>query len=614
MMKPLMKKTLIAASVAMALAACQNLEQEPKGEKQANKSDKETELVELNIAQEEKRQLIELQQKQRQIAKKPVTTTGSRIMADSIDYNHTSPLVMPVPPVAENRENYKHFDDNGVFVVSENPVSTFSIDVDTASYTNVRRILNEGVLPPKDAVRLEEFINYFDYDFAGSKNLEKPFSVNTSVMAAPWNQDAHLVQIGIKGYEPEEKPLPASNLVFLVDVSGSMQSPKKLGLVKRSLKLLIKQLSAKDKVSLVVYAGASGVVLDPTSGDNKIAIEQAIDRLTAGGSTNGAAGIELAYQMAKQGFIKEGINRVILATDGDFNVGVTNHEQLMELIESKRKSNIFFSSLGFGRGNYNDHLMEQLANKGNGNAAYIDSLQEAKKVLVDERAGTLMTIAKDVKIQVEFNPQVVSEYRLLGYENRLLNREDFNNDKVDAGEIGAGHTITALYEVVLNDSKAKRVDPLRYSQERQAAVEQQAASGQRLANEAAMVKLRYKMPDGESSRLIQQPLYRTAFDKPQSDKNIQFAASAAGFAQLLRGGKFVGDWNWQDAITYARQAKGKDHHGYRAEMIRLMEMAQLLSDEVSDQVSDEKVDRGKVSTNASTVQNKVLVSMQKRQR
>ncbi|NVJ68456.1 MAG: VWA domain-containing protein [Gammaproteobacteria bacterium] len=578
-MKPIMKKSLIAVSVALAISACQNLEQDKK---QANKTDESKELVELQVVEEKEQRQVSVQRKERRVPKKPaneppaqsVVVTGSRIMADAY---YTSPNSSPMPrihPVEVDRENYNHYQDNGIKLVKEVPVSTFSIDVDTASYTNVRRMLNEGYLPPKDAVRLEEFVNYFDYEFAASDDLDTPFAVNTSVMQAPWNHEAHLVQIGIKGYEPEKKALPPSNLVFLVDVSGSMQSPDKLGLVKKSLKLLTKQLTKQDKVSLVVYAGASGVVLEPTTGDNKLAIEQALDQLTAGGSTNGASGIKLAYQMAQKGFIKDGINRVILATDGDFNVGMTNHNDLIQLIEQKRKTNIFFSSLGFGTGNYNDHLMEQLANKGNGNAAYIDSLHEAKKVLVDERAGTLLTIAKDVKIQVEFNPSVVSEYRLLGYENRLLNREDFNNDKVDAGEIGAGHTVTALYEVVLKGSKGKRVDPLRYQEE--SAKEETAT--RRVASEAAMVKLRYKAPNANSSQLIQTPIYANQFSQKSTDENIRFAASSAAFAQLLRGNQNLGDWSWTQAIENARAAKGKDPQGYRAEMIKLMEMAQLLAE------------------------------------
>ncbi len=617
-MQPVIKKTVIAISIALAISACQNLEQESKKDQAAKQQDNAgktvkdmqpslEELIDEMRRQEQvqigknKKLESEIQSQEkilRPVSEPPqqanlVTVTGSRI--HNVDYEAKS-MAITVQGFEQNRENYNKLEDNAVKLVDESPVSTFSIDVDTASYTNVRRMLNDGYLPPKEAVRLEEFVNYFDYKFPAANNLEQPFSISTSSMQAPWNQDAQLVQIGIKGYEPQEQSLPPSNLVFLIDVSGSMRSPDKLGLVKQSLKLLTKQLTPKDKVSLVVYAGASGVILEPTNGNNRLEIEQALDRLQAGGSTNGASGIELAYQMAKKGFIEEGINRVILATDGDFNVGMTNHDDLIELIEQKRKSNIFFSSLGFGTGNYNDHLMEQLANKGNGNAAYIDSLHEAKKVLVDERAGTLMTIAKDVKIQVEFNPAVVSEYRLLGYENRMLNREDFNNDKVDAGEIGAGHTVTALYEIVLTNSKVKRVDPLRYQNNNQDRIEKIGMNNRR-ALEAAMVKIRYKLPEANKSQLINKPIYANAFNQNSPDENIQFAASSAGFAQLLKGNKYLGDWNWQDAIDTARIAKGDDKQGYRAEMIKLMEMAKLLSDtsEIGAEInSDDSSDTSKL--------------------
>ncbi len=617
----MMKKTLITLAVTTALTACQNLEQDEQLERKEAKQEKE--LVELVIVEEKPVARIE-----RRAPLKPVpnhmsprnsgeeTESGTNIedlldevrkqgnvqsqvnkkreanfTANGMHYQSRA-VDMHLLPENLSGENYHQFEDNPISLVTEKPVSTFSIDVDTASYANVRRMLNDGYLPPKDSVRLEEFVNYFDYDYLMTSDSETPFSVNTQTMVAPWNKDAHLIQVGIKGYEPIQEKMADSNLVFLVDVSGSMQNPKKLGLVKKSLKLLTKQLSESDKVSLVVYAGASGVVLEPTSGKEKMKIEQAIDQLQAGGSTNGGAGIELAYRMAEQAFIEDGINRVILATDGDFNVGLTNHNALIDLIESKRKTNIFFSSLGFGSGNYNDHLMEQLANKGNGNAAYIDSLLEAKKVLVDERAGTLLTIAKDVKIQVEFNPQIVSEYRLLGYENRILKREDFNNDKVDAGEIGAGHTVTALYEVVLKNSKGKRVDPLRYQTE----TAEVDISNRRLALEAAMVKLRYKLPDGDSSRLIERPLYASELGNSKANRDIKFAASVAAFGQLLRGSDYLGDWNWQKAIEYSRKERGDDPSGYRAEMIKLMEMAQLLSgDSTSDTNNKVSMNIGKSS-------------------
>ena len=461
-----------------------------------------------------------------------------------------------------------------MFSTLEQPVSTFSIDVDTGSYSNVRRMLNDGYFPPNDAVRLEEFVNYFNYDYPAPDSKEMPFSVSTEVMMAPWNKDAKLVQIGIKGYEEISAELPPSNLVFLVDVSGSMQSADKLGLVKKALKLLAKGSREQDTISLVVYAGASGVVLEPTAANDRVKIEQALDSLTAGGSTNGGAGIELAYKMAEKAFIKDGINRVILATDGDFNVGTVNREQLIDMIERKRKTGISFSALGFGSGNYNEHLMEQLADKGNGNYGYIDNLREAKKLLVDQRAGTLMTIAKDVKIQVEFNPAVVAEYRLLGYQNRMLEREDFNNDKVDAGEIGAGHTVTALYEIVLEDSDGKRLEPLRYGETQ----DKEEKLGKKL-DEAAMISLRYKLPDEEKSTLYRDYLTSEQVNDAKGGENIRFAASVAGFAELLRGGQFLGQWGWDDAKKLAQQAKGGDSEGYRGEMIQLVGMAQLLDEQ-----------------------------------
>ncbi|MBT8443868.1 MAG: VWA domain-containing protein, partial [Gammaproteobacteria bacterium] len=354
-----------------------------------------------------------------------------------------------------DRENYDHFDENPVKLVSDHPVSTFSIDVDTGSYSNVRRFLNGGTLPPEDAVRVEELINYFSYDYPVPDSLDQPFSVSTDVAAAPWNADKLLLQIGIKGYELSTAERKSANLVFLVDVSGSMNSQDKLPLLKNALKMLTRQLSAEDRVSMVVYAGASGIVLEPTAGDEHARISRALDQLTAGGRTNGASGIRMAYDMAEEGFIEGGINRVVLATDGDFNVGTVDFDALIDIVERERKVGTSLTTLGFGSGNYNDHLMEQLADAGNGNHAYIDTLNEARKVLVDQLGSTLQTIAKDVKIQVEFNPAVVAEYRLIGYENRVLRREDFNNDKIDAGEIGAGHTVTAIYELALVDSSSR---------------------------------------------------------------------------------------------------------------------------------------------------------------
>ena len=486
--------------------------------------------------------------------------------------NVSSQIRYPSEPL--DRENYAHFDDNPVLRVAEKPVSTFSIDVDTGSYTNTRRILQEGRLPARDVVRVEEFINYFNYDYPVPENSSAPFNVVTEVGPTPWNSDTHLLHIGIKGYELPAASLPPANLVFLVDVSGSMQSANKLPLLKKSLQLLTQKLRAEDKISLVVYAGASGVVLEPTVGSDKATILSALESLSAGGSTNGAAGIRLAYLKAQQAFIANGINRVILATDGDFNVGTTNFEALKNLVEEKRKTGIFLTTLGFGSGNYNDKLMEQLADVGNGNYAYIDTLMEAQKVLVNEIGSTLNTIAKDVKIQIEFNPAVVAEYRLIGYENRALRREDFNNDKVDAGEIGAGHTVTAIYEISLTDKSGHLIDPLRY--QTNASDKKSMAS---VSSELAFLRLRYKKPDSDTSTLTEIPVLKrqiiTAIQNTSG--RFQFAASVAGFGQLLRGGRFTRHYSYPEVVSMAVNAKGVDRYGYRSEFVRLVELASTLS-------------------------------------
>ena len=490
----------------------------------------------------------------------------------------------PAEPL--NRENYNHFDDNQIKLVAQAPVSTFSIDVDTGAYSNVRRMVNAGNLPREDAVRVEEMINYFAYDYPLPENTQTPFSVTTEVAVTPWNPDTRLMHIGIKAYDMAEKELPASNLVFLVDVSGSMNSPNKLGLLKSALKLLSKQMRDEDKISIVVYAGASGVVLQPVAGKQTAKIAQALDDLSAGGSTNGGAGIRSAYQLAEQEFIKGGINRVILATDGDFNVGTVNFEALKDLVEEKRKTGISLTTLGFGSGNYNDHLMEQLADAGNGNYSYIDTLNEAQKVLVDEMSSTLNTIAKDVKIQVEFNPAVVAEYRLIGYENRALNREDFNNDKVDAGEIGAGHTVTALYEVTLANSKHKSIDPLRYANQTSDDTESnntkstdRVRSGATHLNELAHLRLRYKEPTGINSKLIEQVIKTDTIETrlANTSDRYRFSASVAGFGQLLRGGRYTESYTYDDVLKLAREARGKDVFGYRGEFISLVNLTSSLS-------------------------------------
>ena len=472
-----------------------------------------------------------------------------------------------------NTENYNRIEDNPFHRVGNDPLSTFSIDVDTASYSNVRRFITQGELPPKDAVRIEELINYFTYNYPQPKG-DRPFSVTTEVAAAPWNPQHKLVQVGLQGKRLESKTLPPSNLVFLIDVSGSMDDPDKLPLVQQSLKLLVNQLRPEDRVSLVVYAGNAGLVLPATPGSQKSTILAAIDRLKAGGSTAGGQGIELAYKIAKESFLKSGNNRVILATDGDFNVGVSSDGDLTRLIEQKREQGIFLTVLGFGTGNYKDGKMEQLADKGNGNYAYIDTLLEAKKVLVNDLRGTLFTIAKDVKIQVEFNPAKVQAYRLIGYENRLLQNQDFNDDKKDAGDIGAGHSVTALYEIIptgtKSDVKLPEIDPLRYQRSGETASD---AAG----NELMQVKLRYKSPQDSTSQLITQTIQDDDLRTDQiPSTNLRFAAAVATFGMVLRDSEYKGDASYDLVMKLASQGKGEDQEGYRGEFIRLVEQSRGL--------------------------------------
>jgi len=477
-------------------------------------------------------------------------------------------LRAPSEPV--DRERYADFNDNPLKRVAEHPVSTFSIDVDTGSYTNLRRFLNQGRLPPKDAVRVEEMIKYFGYDYPRPENRKVPFTVNTEIAPTPWNSKTHLLHVGIQGYEVPREELPPANLVFLIDVSGSMSSPNKLELLKSGLRLLVRQLRPEDRLSIVVYAGASGVVLEPVAGNESGKIFAALDALRAGGRTNGAAGIRLAYAMAEQGYISGGINRILLATDGDFNVGTVNFDALKDLVEQKRKTGVSLTTLGFGAGNYNDHLMEQLADAGNGNYAYIDSLKEAQRVLVQQMSGTLNTIAKDVKIQVQFNPNVVAEYRLIGYENRALRREDFNNDQVDAGEIGAGHTVTALYEVALKGSGGERIEPLRYVET--------PSTDSKLGNELAFLRLRYKAPDGDKSKLIELPLLAqdASSDLTRTSESFRFSAAVAGFGQLLRGGKYTENFGYDSVLDLARASRGTDPFGHKSEFLGLVELANAL--------------------------------------
>ncbi|WP_363796520.1 VWA domain-containing protein [Lysobacter firmicutimachus] len=475
----------------------------------------------------------------------------------------------PPPPVyaqPANTEKYAAREDNPVLRASEQPLSTFSIDVDTGSYANVRRMLNAGTRPPADAVRAEEFINYFDYRHPAPASLAMPFKVSTELAPAPWNAQRQLLMIGIKGFEVPKRTLPPANLVFLIDTSGSMESPDKLPLLKNAFSMLARQLRPQDRVSIVVYAGSAGLVLPPTPGDRQDEILAALDRLQAGGSTNGGDGIRLAYAMARQAYVKNGVNRVILATDGDFNVGTVDNNALETLVADQRKSGIALTTLGFGQGNYNDALAEKLADVGDGNHAYIDTAQEARKVLVEQMGSTLLTIARDVKIQIEFNPAQVAEYRLIGYENRLLKREDFANDKVDAGDIGAGHQVTALYEITPVGSQATRLPALRY-----AASAPAAAGGE---DEIALLKLRYKRPGEDRSQLIETPVRKTGLRAVASD-SMRFAASVAAFADALRGGKQIDGWGWEQIAATARSVRLDDRWGLRAEFLGLVERARV---------------------------------------
>jgi Ca-activated chloride channel family protein len=471
----------------------------------------------------------------------------------------------------QGRDKFKDITINPLKLAKDEPVSTFSIDVDTASYSFVRSSLNQNVLPQKNAVRVEELINYFPYDYSAPTNKDEPFKTTVSLFPTPWNKDTKLVHIGIKGYEIDAKAKPRANLVFLIDTSGSMNEPNKLPLVQNSLKMLLDTLNEDDSVAIVTYAGNAGVALPPTKVKDKSKISTVIDNLGAQGSTAGAEGIRQAYQLAEQNLNAKGINRVILATDGDFNVGITDTNELKSFIEHKRKTGVTLSVLGFGSGNYNDELMQTLAQNGNGNAAYIDTLNEARKALVEEAGSTLFTIAKDVKIQIEFNPAQVAEYRLIGYETRLLNKEDFNNDKVDAGDIGSGHTVTALYEITPVASKAQLVDELRYPKPSTT----KTAETDSKSNEIGFIKIRYKLPDGDTSKLITTPVtteqaYKSVDETPVESR---FATAVAAFGQLLRNDPYLKDFNYDKVMSLAEGAKGMDKFGYRAEFINLVRLA-----------------------------------------
>ncbi|HOO77491.1 MAG TPA: VWA domain-containing protein [bacterium] len=470
-----------------------------------------------------------------------------------------------------NTEEYGRIEDTGFHTAVADPLSTFSIDVDTASYSNTRRFIGDSQLPPPDAVRIEEFINYFTYDYPAPEGTD-PFSVTTELSGCPWNRGHLLALIGIQGKKVETADLPDSNLVFLLDVSGSMDEPDKLPLLKKAFRLLVDQLGPRDRVAIVVYAGAAGTVLPSTAGDKKERILDAIDQLDAGGSTAGGEGIKLAYRTARDNFIEGGNNRVILATDGDFNVGVSSDGELVRLIEDERRGGIFLTVLGFGTGNLKDSKMEALADKGNGNYAYIDGVLEAKKVLVNQLGGTLLTIAKDVKIQVEFNPALVKGYRLIGYVNRKLDNEDFADDRKDAGELGAGHSVTALYEIIPAGSEETVPDAGGLKYQNVGISPAGLESGEWMT-----VKLRYKEPQGEESILITRTVEGTPEPLEASSENFRFAAAVAEFGLLLRGSEYKGDASYPQVLELARGAKGTDAEGYRSEFIRLAETAEILS-------------------------------------
>ncbi|WP_299597807.1 VWA domain-containing protein [uncultured Microbulbifer sp.] len=539
------KPILVASTLVLALAACTSTDTDDS----ANQS-----VVVASGSVEE------------------VMVTSTRMRhAKSADYVVQQSPVPAIAP-APQEEKYQKLEPRQVKLVREEPVSTFALDVDTGGYSNVRRFLTAGQLPPKDAVRLEELINYFNYDFAGSDTTpasDDDFAVHFDLSRAPWDTGRALFSIGVKARELPMEEVPPVNLVFLIDTSGSMAQQNKLPLLQQAYRLLVKQLRAEDSVSIVTYAGSAGLVLEPTSGDQKTKILQAIDRLQSGGSTNGAGGIELAYSVAQQALKKNGVNRILLATDGDFNVGISDVDLLKQRIERGRKSGVQFSALGFGMGNYREEMVEQLTNVGDGSYAYIDTIFEANRVLVEQLSGTLFTVAKDAKVQVEFNPARVTEYRLLGYENRRLNREDFNNDAKDSGDIGAGHSVVALYELTLAGD-TPQVDPLRYG------AENESSTSILKSNELATVKVRYKKPGEVDSTLKQWNLAPQLKPLQETQKDLQFATAVAGFGLLLRS-EPLSEFDYDDVAALAQLARGQDLSGDRAEFLRLVKTAGALA-------------------------------------
>ncbi len=536
---------VIAMTVALVNCTSGPSEQELAAERQASKAAEKAEQMKVK--------------RERHVAAEMVRTLA---VADS----RMAPIPAPVQP--QYQDDFEQFDANPVKQVKDEPVSTFSADVDTTSYSFVRKQLNRGYLPEKSAVRLEEMVNYFDYNYPFPTSANRPFLPTVVVHDSPWAEHRKLVHIGIQGYELEQSEQPDSNLVFLLDVSGSMNAPDKLPLVKQSIKLLLKTLKPTDTIAIVVYAGAAGTVLEPTKVAQAATIIEALDKLKAGGSTAGGEGLQLAYQLAESNFDEQAVNRIMLATDGDFNVGLSDPEQLTDFVERKRQSGIYLSVIGFGRGNYKDALMQSLAQNGNGIAAYIDTLAEAQKLFVEEATSSLFPIAKDLKIQVEFNPAVVNEYRLLGYETRALQAEDFNNDKVDAGDIGSGHAVTAIYEVTLNGQPGSYLDESRYTSGNSGAANDALA-------ELGYLKIRYKLPGEETSQLLDQPIMSAINATPAIMQEVNFATAVAGFAQVMKDGKYTGQWSLDDAFNLALANKGEDYYGYRGEFTQLIRQAKM---------------------------------------
>jgi Ca-activated chloride channel homolog len=523
--------------------------------------------TQINVVMKPERILKEKTKKDYTVNSKSMSVSCEVAAASSVQSIAVAPEMYDVE---FNTEDYSSVQENGFKNVYHNPLSTFSIDVDNASYSNIRRFINMGQLPPKDAVRIEEMINYFNYDYKQPEG-EKPFSVTTEIASCPWNKSHNLLLIGLQGKEIGKENIPPSNLVFLLDVSGSMNDPNKLPLVKSALKMLVEELRPQDKVSIVVYAGAAGIVLDATPGSNKKKIIEAIDNLNAGGSTAGGEGLKLAYKIADENRIEKGNNRIILATDGDFNVGVSSDSEMEQIVSAEREKGTFITVLGFGMGNYKDNKLEIISDKGNGNYSYIDNIQEARKIFIKEFGGTLFTIAKDVKLQIEFNPEKVKAYRLIGYENRLLNAEDFKNDKKDAGEMGSGHQVTALYEIIPADADESTpdIDPLKYQKK-------EKVTNHSISNEVATLKFRYKKPDESSSIADSVTIVEPKNKQTATSSTFKLTAGIAQFGMLLRDSDFKGNSTVENTVELIKAGRGNDEEGYVGEMIRMIESAQAL--------------------------------------